>query len=99
MALAGRRGKVRQLKRDLVERNCPAAITALLAHSVRLGHKKLALLRCLQAERMGVTVPDILTRYCTEVAAAMPMELLVGLSMRASTACSTSPAKAEENDG
>lgn len=79
----GRRGKVRQLKRDLAERNCPEAITALLAHSVRLGHKKLALLRCLQAEQMGVELPASLEQYCVQVAAAMPMELLVALSLRA----------------
>ncbi|CAN7248529.1 hypothetical protein LJR289_000981 [Pseudoduganella sp. LjRoot289] len=44
----------------------------LLQRSVDFGHGKLALMRCIQAEQMGICIaPDILG-YCQQVADRMP---------------------------
>ncbi len=43
------------------------AAVALLAHSVGLGHGKLALRRLFLARAMGAAVPDEHTRYCTVI--------------------------------
>lgn len=66
-----KREDVRRLKRSAADRN-GEAMQALLQRSVRFGHKRLALLRCLQAERMGLEVLPETLRYCREVADRMP---------------------------
>jgi hypothetical protein len=71
-----RRVDVRQLKRAAARQHDAEAMAALLQRSVRFGHKRLVLLRCIQAEKMGISVaPDILS-YCQQVASKMPAEEL-----------------------
>jgi len=69
-----KREQLRKLKRA-ASSDCNAeAMQTLLQRSVRFGHKRLALLRCLQAERMGLVVLPETLRYCREVADRMPAE-------------------------
>lgn len=69
-----RRAEVRQLKRAASRQNDVEAMNALLQRSVHFGHKRLVLLRCLQAEKMGICIaPDILS-YCQDVASSMAPE-------------------------
>ncbi|RJG03242.1 hypothetical protein [Noviherbaspirillum sedimenti] len=76
---------IRQLKREAYSRNDSDAMLALLNRSVRFGHKRLALMRCIQAEQMGLAVlPDILS-YCREIADQMPGEVLAKLIHQAGT--------------
>lgn len=79
---ATRRAGIHALKRAVTENGSADAMLALLERSVRLGHKRLALLRCLQAERMGIEVRARLLLYCHEVAAEMPMAELERLATR-----------------
>ncbi|MEC4717813.1 hypothetical protein RY831_01505 [Noviherbaspirillum sp. CPCC 100848] len=69
-----KRNQVRQLKRAASAGRDAEAMQALLQRSVRFGHKRLALLRCLQAERMGLAVLPETLRYCREIADRMPAE-------------------------
>lgn len=71
--------QVRQLKRAASRQHDADAMYALLQRSVRFGHKRLVLLRCLEAEKMGVCIaPDILS-YCQDVASKMSPEELHGI--------------------
>ncbi len=71
-----KRREIRKLKRAVIDRNDVDAMHALLLRSVRLGHTRLALLRCIQAEQMGLHVAPETIEYCREVAATMSrMEL------------------------
>lgn len=71
-----KRQEIRKLKRAVAERKDVDAMHALLLRSVRLGHRRLALLRCIQAEQMGLQVARGTIEYCREVAATMsPIEL------------------------
>lgn len=79
---APRRAGIHALKRAVAEQGSADAMLALLERSVKLGHRRLALLRCLQAERMGIAVRARLLAYCHEVAAAMPMAELERLATR-----------------
>lgn len=81
-----RRAALHLLKRAVTREGSADAMFALLQRSVRLGHKKLALLRCLQAERMGIPVPGDILAYCQQVAAELPMLELEGLLGRAASA-------------
>lgn len=56
------------LKKEFRRTNDPDALRLLLLRSVTLGHKRLALLRCLQAEKMGMVVDDATAEYCRKVA-------------------------------
>jgi hypothetical protein len=69
-----KRDQIRKLKRAAATDCNAEAMQALLQRSVRFGHKRLALLRCLQAERMGLAVLPETLRYCREVADRMPAE-------------------------
>lgn len=69
-----KRDQVRKLKRAASAGRDAEAMQALLQRSVRFGHKRLALLRCLQAERMGLAVLPETLRYCREIADRMPAE-------------------------
>ena len=71
-----KREEIRKLKRAVSAQNNADAMQALLQRSVRLGHKKLALVRCIQAERMGISVAPGVLLYCREVADRMPLEVL-----------------------
>lgn len=67
---------------------------ALLHRSMRFGHKRLVLLRCIQAERMGVSVaPDILS-YCQQIASRMAPEELHRIMRQASNQVSQVTASA-----
>ncbi|HEX9172470.1 MAG TPA: hypothetical protein VF861_07400 [Telluria sp.] len=77
-----RRMQVRQLKRDVRIRDDAAAMHELLSRSVRFRHKRLALLRCLQAERMGIAIDAADLAYCRRVADAMAPEALHALMRR-----------------
>ena len=55
------RTDIRKLKRTVRSQGDAQAMLALLERSVRFGHRRLALLRCIQAEQMGVAVtPQVL---------------------------------------
>lgn len=69
-----KREQIRKLKRAAATDRNAEAMQALLQRSVRFGHKRLALLRCLQAERMGLAVLPETLRYCREVADRMPAD-------------------------
>jgi hypothetical protein len=56
-----------------------AALRALLERSVRFGHKRLALQRCLMAERMGIALSEDLLGYCRTVAEGMTRQQLAAL--------------------
>ncbi len=83
----GRRSEVQQLKREISQHGSVEAILALLGRSVRMGHKKLAVQRCLQAEQMGAQVQGALLAYCTRVAAELPQIELEKIRCRFPTAC------------
>ncbi|RJF95257.1 hypothetical protein [Noviherbaspirillum saxi] len=70
------RQAVRQLKRAVADGKDTDAMQALLQRSVRFGHKRLALMRCIQAEQLGIAVLPETLHYCQRVADAMrPDEL------------------------
>jgi hypothetical protein len=70
------RDDIRSLKRAVSKREDGGAMLALLQRSIRFGHRRLALLRCLQAERMGLSVEAETLRYCRQVAESMSREEL-----------------------
>ncbi len=80
-----RRSAVRQLKHAVSARHDAAAMVELLNRSVKFHHKRLALLRCLQAERMGIVVDDAVLSYCRGVADAMAPDALQAIMRRAAT--------------
>jgi hypothetical protein len=80
--LYARRAALHVLKRAVSRDGSAEAMLALLLHSVQVGHKKLALMRCLQAERMGVSVPLSTLAYCQLVADSMPATQLEKLVLR-----------------
>lgn len=69
-----KREEIRKLKRAVSAQSNTDAMLALLLRSVRLGHKKLALMRCIQAERMGIRVEPEVLSYCREIADRMPQD-------------------------
>lgn len=72
-----KRKDIRDLKRAVCSQNDANAMHALLQRSVRFGHKRLALFRCIQAEQMGIRIAPELLSYCRQVADRMaPDELL-----------------------
>jgi hypothetical protein len=73
---AMKREEIRKLKRAAAEQRDTEAMAVLLHRSVRFGHKKLALVRCIQAERMGIAIAPEVLSYCQEVADGMPPEAL-----------------------
>jgi hypothetical protein len=77
------RASIRRLKRAVAIDGDSRAMLVLLRRSVRLGHKRLSLLRCLQAERMGLHLDADILRYCQEVADGMSKEELENLLSQA----------------
>lgn len=71
-----KRRDIRELKRAAAGQYDGAAICALLARSVQFGHKRLALLRCIQAEQMGAPIAPELLEYCRGIADDMSVEEL-----------------------
>lgn len=78
-----KRSEIRSLKRAVRHECSETAMLGLLERSVRFGHKRLALIRCLQAERMGVTVPAELLFYCQTVADGLAPEAIIRIVRRA----------------
>lgn len=78
-----KRHEIRRLKRAVAERSDAAAMHALLLRSVEFGHKRLALERCLQAERMGLQLARETIEYCRKVADKMPRNELDSVLRRA----------------
>lgn len=79
------RKEIRELKRAVSNQASTEAMRALLLRSVKLGHEKLALIRCLQAEKLGVHIgPEVLS-YCQEIADRMPCEDLHKIFRRANS--------------
>lgn len=70
--VGARRGDLRTLKRAVTRQGSVDAMLALLQRSVKLGHKRLALLRCLQAEQMGIQIRTAILAYCRAVAEQIP---------------------------
>ena len=66
------RTDIRRLKRNVRSQGDTQAMLALLERSVRFGHRRLALLRCIQAERMGIKVTPQVLAYCRDIADRMP---------------------------
>lgn len=71
-----KRKDIRQLKRAVLLEKDPAAMGVLLRRSILLGHKRLALLRCLQAEQMGIEIEHDVLAYCQSVADELSPEEL-----------------------
>ncbi|AJE48685.1 hypothetical protein P73_3970 [Celeribacter indicus] len=70
-----KRDEIRQLKRKCRERNADAALV-LLEHSIRCGHRRLALRRLFVALELGAICTSRHMRYCHFVARAYsPVEL------------------------
>ena len=78
-----KRQDIRELKRAVSRQRNAEAMHALLQRSVRFGHKRLALLRCMQAEQMGVDVAPELLAYCRQVADRMPASELEDIVIQA----------------
>jgi hypothetical protein len=76
------RAAIRALKRAAIQGGDGHAMLILLKRSIRFGHRRLALLRCLQAERMGLQLDAEDLRYCRQIADRMSREDLEGLLAR-----------------
>ena len=77
------RAGIREMKRAVSVDGDGDAMLTLLLRSVRFGHRRLALLRCLQAERMGLHIDAEVLRYCQQVADGMSRDELARLLARA----------------
>jgi hypothetical protein len=77
------RQHIRELKRAAMQRQDSGALIALLQRSVRFGHKRLALLRCIQAERLGVAIAPDMLDYCRKVADQLPRATLEDIVAKA----------------
>lgn len=71
-----KRQEIRDLKRAVSHESNKNAMLALLERSVRFGHKRLALIRCIQAERLGITLSREILSYCQDVADSLPADAL-----------------------
>jgi hypothetical protein len=80
------RDDIRSLKRAVSKHDDGGAMLALLQRSIQFGHRRLALLRCLQAERMGLSIEAETLRYCQQVADSMSREELGNVLVRGSAA-------------
>jgi hypothetical protein len=76
------RASLRRLKRAVAKDGDGRAMLILLRRSIRLGHKRLALLRGLEAERMGLALDADILQYCQQVADGMSSEELAGVLAR-----------------
>jgi hypothetical protein len=74
-----RRTEVRQLKQAVSTRHDAEAMQELLNRSVKFHHKRLALLRCLQAERMEIVIDTAILSYCQRIADAMAPDALLAI--------------------
>lgn len=67
-----RRQGIRQLKLAVAKDQSAEAMLQLLQRSVDFGHVKLALMRCIQAEQMGICIAPEILSYCQRVADGLP---------------------------
>lgn len=75
--------EIRELKRAVLRHHDAAAMHMLLQRSVRFRHKRLALLRCLQAEHMGMQIAPEILLYCQQAADKMTPEMLANILQQA----------------
>jgi hypothetical protein len=94
-----KRQHIRELKRAVSRQRNAEAMHALLQRSVRFGHKRLALLRCMQAEQMGIDVAPDLLAYCRQVADQMPVSVLENIVMQAGRGMAHAPKPEERSHG
>jgi|GEM_PF-5100461 len=78
-----RRKQARQLKQAVRTHHDAGAMHELLHRSVKFQHKRLALLRCLQTERMGIVVDAAILLYCQRIADTMTPDALDAIMRRA----------------
>lgn len=76
------RSKIRKLKRAAARCKDGQAMLALVERSIRFGHGRLALLRCMEAERMGLRIDPEVLRYCQQIADGMSRDELGRVLMR-----------------
>lgn len=81
-----KRMDIRNLKRSARAQNDSEAMRVLLERSVQFGHKRLALIRCMQFEQMGGQVSHEILCYCQSVAGGMRREELEKLMRQAADA-------------
>jgi hypothetical protein len=82
-----KRQEIRDLKRAATYERDKHAMLALLERSVRFGHKRLALIRCIQAERLGIPLSREILSYCQDIAESLPADALEKIIRQASSAC------------
>jgi hypothetical protein len=80
-----KRLEIRKLKRAVADDGSKSAMLILLERSVLFGHKKLALIRCIQAERLGIPISQEILSYCQEVADSLPVNVLQKILRQASS--------------
>lgn len=71
-----KRHDIKLLKRSIANESNQEAMKILLERSVRMGHKNLALKRCIQAERMGINIPASILSYCQSIADQISPDVL-----------------------
>jgi hypothetical protein len=82
-----KRHEIRGLKRAVTREKDPQAMLELLERSIRFGHKKLALSRCIQAEQLGMCIAPEILAYCRDVADSLSNEVLHKLFREAASIC------------
>lgn len=82
-----KRQEIRGLKRAATHERDKHAMLALLERSVRFGHKRLALIRCIQAERLGIPLSGEILSYCQDIAESLPVDALQKIIRQAAAAC------------
>lgn len=81
-----KRHEIRELKRAVAQECNRNAMLAPLERSVRFGHKRLALIRCIQAERLGIPLSREILGYCQDVADSLPADVLRKVARQAVSA-------------
>lgn len=82
-----KRQEIRGLKRAATHQHDKHAMLILLERSVRFGHKRLALIRCIQAERLGIPLSREILDYCQGIAGSLPVDDLQKIIRQAASAC------------
>jgi hypothetical protein len=88
---AMKRKEIRALKRAVSGQGNADAMHMLLQRSVRFGHRRLALIRCIQAERMGVRIAPEVLAYCQRIADRMTPERLGEILRKAAELPASAP--------
>lgn len=94
-----KREDVRRLKKEVQEKSDQEAILLLLRRSVKFGHRRLALVRCIQAEQLGASVAPELLAYCRQIADQMSESDLSSIVSNARRQCGTSKPPKEYTHG